>query len=109
MRIAYTYDIARALFGVQPTDAELSSLRRALRRLRAAGLLQSWGRNELHWIMPRGVPKRGRNELPRWRVQQWLGHKTLTVTMRYAHLAPANLLAAVKALEEQPTLIVKVA
>ena len=32
-------------------------------------------------------------------IQQWLGHKTLTVTMRYAHPAPANLLAAVKALE----------
>jgi integrase len=36
-------------------------------------------------------------------VQQWLGHKTLTVTMRYAHLAPANLFAAVKALESPPS------
>jgi site-specific recombinase XerD len=34
-------------------------------------------------------------------VQEWLGHKTITVTMRYAHLAPANLLAAVKVLEEE--------
>jgi integrase len=32
-------------------------------------------------------------------VQEWMGHKTIQVTMRYAHLAPANLLAAVQALE----------
>jgi integrase len=36
-------------------------------------------------------------------VQQWLGHKTIQITMRYAHLAPANLLAAVSVLE-QPAL-----
>jgi len=33
-------------------------------------------------------------------IQQWLGHKTLTMTLRYAHLAPSNLLQAVSALEE---------
>ena len=33
-------------------------------------------------------------------VQEWLGHKTITVTMRYAHLARANLLGALQALEE---------
>lgn len=32
-------------------------------------------------------------------VQQWLGHTTLTMTLRYAYLAPANLLSAVNALE----------
>lgn len=32
-------------------------------------------------------------------VQEWMGHKTIQVTMRYAHLAPANLMAAVQALE----------
>jgi integrase len=32
-------------------------------------------------------------------VQQWLGHKTLTMTLRYAHLAPANIVSAVAALE----------
>lgn len=32
-------------------------------------------------------------------VKQWLGHKTISVTMRYAHLAPANLMAAVGVLE----------
>jgi hypothetical protein len=32
-------------------------------------------------------------------VQQWLGHKTLKMTLRYAHLAPVNLLSAVKVLE----------
>jgi hypothetical protein len=31
--------------------------------------------------------------------QQWLGHKSLTITLRYAHVAPANLLAGVKHLE----------
>lgn len=34
-------------------------------------------------------------------VKEWLGHKTITVTMRYAHLAPANLLAAVSVLEQE--------
>lgn len=34
-------------------------------------------------------------------VQEWMGHKSITITMRYAHLAPANLMAAVKALEEE--------
>ncbi len=33
-------------------------------------------------------------------VQEWLGHKTITITMRYAHLAPENLMAAAKVLEE---------
>ncbi|MGH2619844.1 MAG: tyrosine-type recombinase/integrase [Anaerolineales bacterium] len=32
-------------------------------------------------------------------VQQWLGHKSITVTMRYAHLAPKDLLDAVHVLE----------
>jgi integrase len=31
-------------------------------------------------------------------VQEWMGHKTITVTMRYAHLTPTNLLEAVKVL-----------
>jgi len=32
-------------------------------------------------------------------VQQWLGHKSLTMTLRYAHLAPHNILHAVSVLE----------
>jgi len=34
-------------------------------------------------------------------VQEWLGHRTITTTMRYAHLAPANLFAAVSVLNQQ--------
>jgi integrase len=34
-------------------------------------------------------------------VQQWLGHKSLTMTLRYAHLAPHNIVAAAAALERQ--------
>lgn len=33
-------------------------------------------------------------------VQQWLGHKAIQVTMRYAHLAPRDLINAAKVLEE---------
>lgn len=36
-------------------------------------------------------------DLPR--VQRWLGHKSIQVTMRYAHLAPKDLDVAAKALE----------
>ena len=36
-------------------------------------------------------------------VQERLGHKTLTITMRYANLAPAYLAAAVKVLEQSTT------
>jgi len=36
-------------------------------------------------------------------VQEWLGHKTIQMTMRYAHLCPTNLEAAVKVLEPTVT------
>lgn len=32
-------------------------------------------------------------------VKEWLGHKSLSVTLRYAHLAPTNLMDAAKVLE----------
>jgi len=32
-------------------------------------------------------------------VKEWMGHKTISVTMRYAHLSPKNLLQAVAVLE----------
>jgi integrase len=35
-------------------------------------------------------------------VQQWLGHKSLRMTMRYAHLSPTNLLSAMQALVANP-------
>lgn len=43
--------------------------------------------------MRRGVPLKV--------VQEWMGRKTISVTMRYAHLTPANLLAAVAVLEPE--------
>ena len=82
-RIAYTHDIARAVFvpgaldpvirpgeygeHIEPwrrpapgevSASDIRSLRRALRRLRAQGLVASCGKTELMWIMPRGVPAR---------------------------------------------------
>jgi integrase len=42
-------------------------------------------------LIQRGVPLKV--------VQEWLGHKDITTTMRYAHLSPQNLLEAVSALE----------
>ena len=33
-------------------------------------------------------------------VQQWMGHKTIQVTMRYAHLAPGHLMEAAAVLEQ---------
>jgi integrase len=37
-------------------------------------------------------------------VQQWLGHATLKMTLRYAHLAPTNLQQAVSVLEKSATM-----
>ena len=37
-------------------------------------------------------------------VQEWLGHKNITTTMRYAHLSPTSLLDAVAVLERKPDL-----
>jgi len=34
-------------------------------------------------------------------VQEWLGHKTISITMRYSHLAPRNLQAAASLLESR--------
>ena len=36
-------------------------------------------------------------------VQEWLGHKTINMTMRYSHLCPTNLEEAVKVLEPSVT------
>ena len=58
MRVAFTRDFARELFGPSPAPSDISSLRRALRRLRAQGLVASCGREQLLWIMPKGVPAR---------------------------------------------------
>ena len=39
-------------------------------------------------------------------VQQWMGHKSIQITLRYAHLAPSNLMDAVKVLESKPELTI---
>ncbi|GLS43732.1 tyrosine-type recombinase/integrase [Methylobacterium brachythecii] len=33
-------------------------------------------------------------------VKEWMGHKSIKMTMRYTHLAPSNLMAAAAALED---------
>jgi integrase len=33
-------------------------------------------------------------------IKAWMGHKTLQITMRYAHLSPTDLLSGAKALEQ---------
>jgi integrase len=43
------------------------------------------------WLVQRGVPIAA--------VQRWLGHKTISMTLRYGHLAPENLEDARSALE----------
>lgn len=40
------------------------------------------------------------NGVPIKVVQDWLGHKTITMTIRYAYLSPANLMGYVSALED---------
>lgn len=40
-------------------------------------------------------------------VQEWMGHKTITVTLRSAHLCPTNFLNAVKVLNAKPIVAMK--
>jgi site-specific recombinase XerD len=35
-------------------------------------------------------------------VQELMGHKTIAMTLRYAHLSPAHQLAAVRRLDSEP-------
>lgn len=74
--IRYTWDRMRAHLGL---TADKQFTPHALRHTCASRLIQ------------RGIT------LPV--VQAWLGHKTIQITMRYAHLAPKNLLDAVSVLE----------
>jgi hypothetical protein len=57
-RFARTDDFVKALFGPGPTASQLASVRRALRRLAADGLVVCCMSHRRHWwLMPRGVPK----------------------------------------------------
>lgn len=47
------------------------------------------------WLVQRGVDLR--------RVQAWMGHKSITTTLRYAKLAPSSLFEAVSVLDNPPT------
>jgi site-specific recombinase XerD len=38
--------------------------------------------------------------VPLRQVQEWLGHSTITMTMRYSHLAPGSGAALIRALED---------
>jgi len=38
--------------------------------------------------------------VPLRQVQDWLGHSTITMTMRYSHLVPGNGAALIRALED---------
>ena len=40
-------------------------------------------------------------------VQTWMGHKSIQITLRYAHLAPSNLMDAVKVLEAPQLTLLK--
>jgi len=86
----------------KPFDLEYGQVRRTWERIRTHLRMN----DDPHWVIhilrhtcasrlvQRGV------SLPV--VQKWLGHKTITMTMRYAHLAPENLMAAVHVLEQEP-------
>ena len=42
--------------------------------------------------------------VPLRRVQEWMGHSTITMTMRYSHLAPGHGAEFIRALED-PTVV----
>jgi integrase len=73
--VARLWARTRTLAGIEGDDAVIHTLRHTC----ASRLVQ------------RGVPIQV--------VQQWLGHATLTMTLRYAHLAPHNIVSAAEALE----------
>jgi integrase len=72
----YTWDRVKVTMNL---DHDTQFVPHALRHTCASRLIQ------------RGVPLKV--------VQEWLGHKSITTTMRYSHLAAANLFEAAKVLE----------
>jgi integrase len=108
-----------------PMTAELESALRAIKHLRSTLVfcnedgrpLSKWQLHERLW----GTARRAGLREIRWhdlrhsfasqlviagvpivQVQQWLGHTTIAMTMRYAHLAPGSGAAHIKALETEP-------
>lgn len=82
----------------RPFDFEYEHCRKVWDRVRALlGFLEDeqWVIHMLRHTCASRLVQRG---VPILVVQKWMGHKTITVTMRYAHLAPSNLDAAVSVL-----------
>ncbi len=52
-----------------------------------------------HEYAPTGIAR----SIPEGTVQELMGHKTITMTLRYSHLLPAHQLEAVQRLNRKPT------
>lgn len=55
----------------------------------------------LHMLRHTCASRLAQRGAPPQMIQRWMGHKTITVTMRYMHLAPSSL-DALTALLERP-------
>ena len=82
-----------------PFAITYEALRRVWDRVRAQLALAGDPQWVIHMLRHTCASRLVQRGVPLLVVKDWMGHKTIQVTMRYAHLCPSNLASAVLALE----------
>ena len=81
-------------------DITFHQLRRMWWELKTAMGLEEDGQFCVHMLRHTCASRMVQRGVPLAVVQAWMGHSSITTTMRYAHLAPSNLQAGREALEQ---------
>lgn len=98
--------IKRRSQGKQPTEKVFSGLNKwqvisVWRKLRRHMKLENDNQFVIHTLRHTCASRLAMAGVPLAVIQQWLGHATITTTMRYAHLCPSVLSVATEALDNR--------
>jgi integrase len=85
---------------LRPFDYTFHTLRREWWELKTAMGLEDDTQFCVHMLRHTCASRMVQRGVPLAVVQAWMGHSSITTTMRYAHLAPSNLQAGREALEQ---------